>query len=157
MLVTILAKGFLTLNESESKQWSFPEFAEFSDKIFVITVKGFEPATCCVGHQDVIAMPARHMWEMGSLNRAQFMLQWFIRFRECAEFTEFNESSDPLKKITNVTTAIRMGLLTNNPANFWNRIFEEIHMHQENCVQYYTHCTSTPCRSTHFRLIRKKI
>ena len=29
-------------------------------KIFVITVKGLEPATSCVRDQDVITAPARH-------------------------------------------------------------------------------------------------
>ena len=40
----------------------------------------------------------KHMWETGSLNWAQFMLQWFIRFPEFAEFTEFNKSSAPFMK-----------------------------------------------------------
>ena len=30
--------------------------------------------------------PAVQMWETGSLNRDQFMVQWFIRFNEFAEF-----------------------------------------------------------------------
>ena len=33
------------------------------------------------------------MWETGSPHAAQVMLQWFIRFLELAEITEFNESS----------------------------------------------------------------
>ena len=33
-------------------------------------------ATCCVRVQDATTAPARHMWETGSLNQAQFMLQW---------------------------------------------------------------------------------
>ena len=37
------------------------------------------------------------MWETGSLNWAQFMLQWFIRLPEF-EFTEFSESSVPFRK-----------------------------------------------------------
>ena len=41
------------------------------------------------------SVPARHMWETGSLNWAQFMLQWFIRL---PEFTEFTESSAPFTK-----------------------------------------------------------
>ena len=36
--------------------------AEFSDKkLFIITVKGLEPATC-VRDQDAIIAPAGHMW-----------------------------------------------------------------------------------------------
>ena len=34
---------------------------EFSDKIFVITVKGLEPATSCVKDQLVTTAPERHM------------------------------------------------------------------------------------------------
>ena len=68
---------------------------EFSDKIFIITVKGLELGTSCVRDQDATTAPARHLWEAGSLNWAQFMLQWFIRF---SEFTEFNESSVPFRK-----------------------------------------------------------
>ena len=70
-------------------------------KIFVITVKGLKPATSCVRDQNATTAPARHMWETGSLNWAQFMLQWFIRFPEFAEFTEFNESSAPFRKNSN--------------------------------------------------------
>ena len=64
-------------------------------KIFVITVKGLKPVTSCVRDQDATAVPARHMSETGSLNLAQFMLQWFIRF---PEFAEFNDISVPLRK-----------------------------------------------------------
>ena len=49
-------------------------------KIFVITVKGFEPATSCA------RAPARHMWDTGSLNWPQFMLHWSIRFPKFSEF-----------------------------------------------------------------------
>ena len=48
-------------------------------KIFVVTVKGLEPDTFCVREQDVTAVPVRHLWEVESLNWAQFMLQRFIR------------------------------------------------------------------------------
>ena len=64
-------------------------------KLFVITVKGFEPATSCVSDQDATAVPARHKWKTRSLNWVQFMLQWFTRF---PEIFEFNESSAPQKK-----------------------------------------------------------
>ena len=86
-------------------------------KIFVIKVKGFEPATFCVRDQDATTAPAhmrdtffvletrmlqqrQHTWETGSLNSAQFMLQSFIRF---PEFTEFNESSASFRKNSIVT------------------------------------------------------
>ena len=47
-------------------------------KVFVITVKGFKHATSFVRYQDAITSPARHMWETGSSNWLQFMLQWFM-------------------------------------------------------------------------------
>ena len=34
------------------------------------------PATSCVRDQHDTTAPARHMWETGSLNQAQFMLHW---------------------------------------------------------------------------------
>ena len=53
------------------------------------------PATSCVRGQDHTTVPARHMWETGSLNWAQFMLQWFIRFPEFSEFLfPFGENSN---------------------------------------------------------------
>ena len=54
-----------------------------------LSSKELKLATSCVRDQDVAA---RHIWETGSLNWAQFMLQWFIRF---PEFAEFSESSVP--------------------------------------------------------------
>ena len=47
------------------------------------------PATSCIRDQDATTAPATHMWERGSLNWVQFMLQWLIRFLEFAEFSEF--------------------------------------------------------------------
>ena len=47
---------------------------QWQKKLF--TVKGLEPATSCVRDQDATTAPARHMWETGSLNWVQFMLQW---------------------------------------------------------------------------------
>ena len=35
-----------------------------------------QPATSCVRDQHAITTPARHMWETGTLNWNQFMLQW---------------------------------------------------------------------------------
>ena len=44
--------------------FSLNVFIEFSElKIFVTTVKGFEPTTSCVRDHDVTTAPARHMWE----------------------------------------------------------------------------------------------
>ena len=76
----------------------FADFSKLSEKKFVSTVKGLEPATSCVTDQDAPTAPARHRWEPGSLNWTQFMLQWSIEFLEVAEFTEFNDSSVPFRK-----------------------------------------------------------
>ena len=53
-------------------------------------LKGLEPTTFCVTDQDATTVPARHMWGTGSLNWAQFILQWFVRFLEFPEFTELS-------------------------------------------------------------------
>ena len=58
-------------------------------KIFVITVKGLKHNISDNRDQDASTVPARHMWETGSINLSQFMLQWFIWFPKFAEFTEF--------------------------------------------------------------------
>ena len=81
-------------SRSHWKQWNpfrmgLQPILEQLTKIFVITVKELEPATSSVRDQHATSVPARHMWETGSLNCAQFMLQWFIRFPEFAEFGEF--------------------------------------------------------------------
>ena len=52
--------------------------------------------------------PARHMWETGSLNCTQFKVQWFIRFPECAEFSE---SSTHLGKTSTSTLAVQKNTL----------------------------------------------
>ena len=57
-------------------------------KIFVITANWLEPATFCVRNQDATTAPAIHMWKTGFSNWSQFMLQWFVRFPEFAEFSE---------------------------------------------------------------------
>ena len=75
-------------------------FTEFTDKKYLL-LKGLEPATSCIRDQDATTAPARHVWETGSLNWAQFMLQWFIWFSEFTEITEFNESSAPFRKNSN--------------------------------------------------------
>ena len=70
----------------------FTEIAEFSDKNICHYSKRAQtchPAASCVRDQDATAVLARHMWETESLNWAHFMLQWFIRFPEFVEFSEF--------------------------------------------------------------------
>ena len=70
----------------------FTEFTEFNDKNichYGKRARTCHPATSCVRGvrgQDATTVPARHMWQTGSLNWAQFMLQWFIRFPEFSEF-----------------------------------------------------------------------
>ena len=64
----------------------FTEFGEFSDKSK--RVGTCYPATSCVRDQDATTAPPRHMWETGSLNGTQFMLQipqirW-IRWKFCS-------------------------------------------------------------------------
>ena len=73
-------------------------------KIILITVKGLEPATSCVRDQDATTVPGRHMWETGSSNWSQFMLQWFISF---PEFTEFNETSALFRKNSIIVFDVR--------------------------------------------------
>ena len=67
----------------ESKQSSIPlnvftEFTKFNDKNichYSKRTRTCHPATSCVGDQDATTAPARHMWETGSLNWLQLMLQ----------------------------------------------------------------------------------
>ena len=70
-------------------------------KIFNITVKGLELAISCVRDQHATTAPVRHMLETGSLNWLQFMLQWFTRFPEFAEFTERSAHLGKTPIITN--------------------------------------------------------
>ena len=67
-------------------------------------LKVLEPATSCGRDQDGATAPTRRMWEAGFLNWSRFMLRLFIRSPEFAEFTEFNESSAPLRKNFSVFT-----------------------------------------------------
>ena len=42
----------------------FTEFTKFSDKniyLFVITIKGLKPATCCISDQDATGVSKTHM------------------------------------------------------------------------------------------------
>ena len=47
-----------------------------ASNLFVMTVRGLEPATSCVRDQDDSTAPARYIWEKGSLNWAQFIFQY---------------------------------------------------------------------------------
>ena len=72
--------------------WDFPKWLRpfvWIQWLKYLLSKRFEPATSCVRDQDVIIAAAGNGWEIGSLNWLQFILQWFIRFHEFAEFTEF--------------------------------------------------------------------
>ena len=63
------------------------------------------PAISCVRDQDASTAPARHMWETGSLNWTQFMLQWIMWFPEFAEFSEFlfHLSKTPMESLVSLT------------------------------------------------------
>ena len=63
--------------------------------MFLITVKGFEPANSCIRHQNASTAPAIHICETGSLNWPQFMLQWYIGSPEFTEFP-FNLGKIPI-------------------------------------------------------------
>ena len=111
-------------------------------KIYVITVKGLEPTTSCVGDKDATTVPARHMWETGSLNWAKFMLHWFIRFQEFAEFTEFNISSVPFRKISNEPCITFKWTWSPRP---------DIHYHEYPTIVIYLHGYNLCLRSTDWR------
>ena len=85
-------------------------FPEFRDKIFVIK----RTRACHL----LCKRPKcyhKHMWETGSLNWAQFMVQWFIRF------PEFNESPTPFRKNSN-NVAFNIALLDAN--NHWKHFVQ---------------------------------
>ena len=86
-----MSTAFSSLNLTISQFYLnvFTEFADFSEKILVITVKGLEPATYYVRDQDATTLPAWHRQHRGSIHRVQFIIQEFIRFPEFAEFSEF--------------------------------------------------------------------
>ena len=83
---------------TEMCQWNFSKWFHWIQWPKYMPLKGLEPATSCVRDQDATTVPARYMSGTVSLNWAQFMLQWFIRFPEFNEITEFNESSAPFRK-----------------------------------------------------------
>ena len=59
------------------------------DNIWIFS-KGFQKNICNEkGFEDATTVPIRQRWEKGSFNWPHFMLQWFIRFPELAEFMEF--------------------------------------------------------------------
>ena len=86
-------------------------------KIFVITVKGLEPATSYVIDQNGTTVPARHMWETASLNQLQFMRQWFIRFPEFTEFLFYLGKTPTARSVTSciiLVTFVRIAYWTKN-------------------------------------------
>ena len=59
------------------------------DNIWIFS-QGFQKNICNnKGFEDAATVPTRHRWEKGSFNWPHFMLQWFIRFPEFAEFMDF--------------------------------------------------------------------
>ena len=59
-------------------------------KIFFVNVKTlFEPGTSVARDRSVTTEPLIHRQQRRFLNWYESMLQWFIRFPELAEFTEF--------------------------------------------------------------------
>ena len=90
----------------ENSNWNHSDMRsyEFSLNIchYSKRVRTCPPATSCAREQDATTAPARHMWETGSLNWAQFILQWFISFPEFAEFSEFlfHLGKTPLSEVT---------------------------------------------------------
>ena len=115
--------------------WSFLKcFSELSEKIFVIRLKWLEPATFCIRDKDATTTPARHIWEKGSLNWTQFMLQWLVRIPEFDEFTEFNKSSALLRKKNSTITVYfnSLCLCCSNSLLSWVRI---IWLNEENKVK----------------------
>ena len=58
----------------------FTELSEFSDTKCYILKRLFELTTSCVIDQDATTVPARNKYQRGSLNWAQFKLQWFPEF-----------------------------------------------------------------------------
>ena len=124
-------------SRSHWKQWNhfrigLQPILEQLTKIFVITVKELEPATSWVRDQHATSVPARHMWETGSLNCAQFMLQWLIRFPEFAEFGEFLfhlgktplfQSDQYRQRHRSIVAALTLMLSVNEPLRlyfFWS-------------------------------------
>ena len=77
---------FLLLGNPGSSSWVFSECFHWIhwiqwQKIFVITVKGLEPAALCARDQDANTRVTDRI--------VKFLHQWFARFTEFAEFTEF--------------------------------------------------------------------
>ena len=89
--------------------------------------------TCqLVRDQDAITLSARHTWQTWCLNSAQSMLQWFISFPELAEFTEFNESSVPFRKISNVNAIDTNDIID----TFWTAVLR--HLHYKKQISLFT-------------------
>ena len=95
----------------------FTEFTKLSDKNICNYNKRAwtcHPATSCVRDQDATTAPATHMWETGYLKWQQFtlwMLWWFIRFPEFAEFP-FHLEKTPFHRTLNIlewwTSSVQM-------------------------------------------------
>ena len=109
----------------------FTEFDEFIDKSY-LSLKGLEPAISCVRNQDVATVPSIHMWGTGSLNWAQIMLQWFIRFSEFVEITGFNERSAPFRKISIVIQLLAHLFSSNGRTRTRNRMQAQCVVNQYN-------------------------
>ena len=114
------------------------ESVEFERNIFCKKAV-FEPSTTWVTNQDATTPPRRHMLEKGSLKWTLFMLQWFIRFPEFAEFTE---SSTPFRKNSNK----QIWHFTFSVSLFRNCLFERI-----NSLYWY----ELTRRCSHLPFIRK--
>ena len=65
------------------------EFSEFSDKNVCHYSKRAWTCHLLCKTSGCSHRPARHRWETESLNSAQFILQWLIRFPEFADVSEF--------------------------------------------------------------------
>ena len=96
---------YLSIHQNHNNLWDngvFPKCFSLNSansvtkKIYDIKrIRTCHLATSSIRDQHATIAPARHMWENGSFNWAQFMLQWFIRF---PEFSEFSESCAPFRK-----------------------------------------------------------
>ena len=134
----------------------FTEFADFSDKnICHYSKKAWtcHPATSCVRDQDATPVSAWHMWDTGSLNWAQFMLQWLIRFPEFTEFCDFlfHLGKNPLSSLRVI--------------NLWTEHYDDgvqchlvlkiafmRHLLQDKCVTWMTYCLGASLK-IHIKLL----
>ena len=80
--------------------WVFPKCIHWVRRIqwqnichYSKRVRTCNPSISCARDQDANTATAGHVWETGSLNWAQFMLQWFIRFSKLTEFPFYLEKN----------------------------------------------------------------